>query len=102
MALIPANWLEKARGVSDAGRELALAALALLFGLLVMPLGIWIAGNASLGPYANGGFGALLGDFLASLAQGSSASWIVLAGPYVIVQLLRLLRRTLARLAPGG
>jgi hypothetical protein len=83
-------------------RELALLALGLLIGLLAMPLLILIAGTASLGPYANGGYSALLGDFLGELAQGSLASWIVLASPYLILSLLRLLRLTLRSIAARG
>ena len=73
-----------------------------LLGLLVMPLAIWLAGLATLGPYANGGFWALLGDFLRGLAEGSLACWIVLAGPYLFITLFRLLRLALQRIVQGA
>lgn len=102
MAVIPAKWLESARGLGRPGRELALGLVALLAGALLMPLLIWIAGGVALGPYANGGYFALLGDFLRGLVTGSLACWIVLAGPYVVISLVRLLRLTLTSIAAHG
>ncbi len=98
MALVPEKWLAFARGLDPARRELAIAAACLLAGALPMPLLVWIAGTATLGPYANGAFGALLSDFFRGLGSGSLAAWIVLAGPYALVAVLRLLRATLARI----
>jgi Oxidoreductase family, NAD-binding Rossmann fold len=66
---------------------------------LLMPLLVWVAGTVALGPYANGGFGALLGDFLRGLADGSLACWLVLAGPYLVLSLVRLLRLALQGIA---
>ena len=73
-------------------RELLTLALCLALGLTVMPLLIWIAGKAELGPYGNGGLGALLGDYYSALATGSLAFWLVVLGPYAAVWLLRGLR----------
>jgi len=71
----------------------------MVLGVLLMPLLVWVAGMVALGAYANGGFGALLGDFLRGLAEGSLACWLVLAGPYLVLSLVRLLRRTLQGIA---
>jgi len=73
-------------------RELLTLALCLALGLTIMPLLIWIAGKAELGPYGNGGLGALLGDYYSALATGSLAFWLVALGPYAAVWLLRGLR----------
>ena len=78
-------------------RELLTLALCLALGLTVMPLLIWIAGKAELGPYGNGGLGALLGDYYSALATGSLAFWLVVLGPYAAVWLLRGLRFWFAR-----
>lgn len=102
MAVIPAKWLEAVRGLDRPGRELALGGVALLAGALLMPLLVWIAGGIALGPYANGGYFALLADFFRGLVDGSLACWILLAGPYVVLSLLRLLRATLATIAARG
>ena len=97
MAVVPAKWLAAARALDPTRRELAIAAVALLLGALLMPMLVWLAGSVALGPYANGGFGALLADFFRGLATGSLACWVVLAGPYVLIAIVRLLRRTLAQ-----
>ena len=76
-------------------RELLLAAICLLVGLLVMPCLIFALGRASLGPYEHGGVFALWRDFLIGLAHGSQAFWFVALAPYLLVCLLRLLRRLL-------
>ena len=73
-------------------RELLTLALCLALGLTIMPLLIWIAGKTELGPYGNGGLGALLGDYYSALATGSLAFWLVALGPYAAVWLLRGLR----------
>jgi hypothetical protein len=96
MAGVTEKWLSGVRDMGGARRELAIALAGLLLGALVMPLLVWAAGMLALGPYGNGGLGALFADFFRGLATGSSACWIVLAGPYLVISLVRLLRRTLA------
>lgn len=93
------------RSLSRLQRELIVLGAALLFGVLLMPLLIWVAGNRVLGPYTHGqnphaGPGALLGDFLTALAHGSVVFWAVALGPAAFLLLLRLLvwgRRALPR-----
>jgi hypothetical protein len=81
-----------------ARRELIILAAALLWGLVPMPLLIWVAGNRVLGPYAHGqnthaGPFALLADFFVGLAHGSAVFWAVALGPAVLLVLLRLFLR---------
>ena len=45
-----ASLLARLRSLSRAQRELILFGAALLFGVLLMPLLIWVAGNRVLGP----------------------------------------------------
>lgn len=78
-----------------ARRELAVALGTLLFGILGMPLLVWVAGNRYLGGYTHGsnpraGPIDLLGDFLAGLVSGSAVFWGVALGPLALVLLLRL------------
>lgn len=76
-------------------RELLLAGLCLILGMLVMPCLIFVAGRASLGPYEHGGAFALWRDFLLGLAHGSEAFWFVALFPYLLFCVLRLLHRLL-------
>jgi hypothetical protein len=78
-----------------ARRELLILAAALLWGLIVMPLLIWLAGSRVLGPYTHGqnthaGPFSLLADFFVGLANGSAVFWVVALGPAVLLVLLRL------------
>jgi ABC-type uncharacterized transport system permease subunit len=70
-------------------RELLLLAIAVLAGLLLMPLIIWLFGRASLGSYANGGPAALLTDFFRGLAHGELPFWVVVIGPYIFMSMAR-------------
>jgi hypothetical protein len=88
-----------------ARRELLILAAALLWGLVAMPLLIWVAGSRVLGPYTQGqnthaGPFALLTDFFIGLAHGSAVFWVVALGPVALLVLLRLLVK-LARAVPA-
>ena len=83
-----------------ARREAIILGAALLFGLLLMPLLIWMVGNRVLGPYTHGqnthaGPFVLLADFFLGLAHGSAVFWSVALGPLVLVVLVRLFVRAL-------
>ena len=64
--------------------------LALVFGLLLLPLAIWCIGRVTLGAYARGGPFSLYADYFRGLVHGDSTFWVVLIGPYVAWLLLRL------------
>ena len=89
--------------LSRTRRELIFLAVALLFGLVAMPLLIWVAGNRVLGPYTHGqnphaGPLALLADFFVGLVHGSAVFWVVALGPAALLVLLRLLVRAVRAL----
>jgi len=97
--------------LSRARRELIILGAALLFGLVAMPLLIWVVGSHVLGPYTHGqnthaGPSALLADFFVGLGHGSAVFWSVALGPVALVVLLRLFARAVralpsARPGPG-
>jgi hypothetical protein len=72
-------------------RELLIGGGAILVGLLVAPLLIFMLGHASLGPYAHGGAARLLADYFAGLGRGAPVFWALALGPYVMTLLVRLL-----------
>jgi hypothetical protein len=87
-------------------RELVIYGVALLCGLLGMPLLVWFAGNRVLGPYTHAqnlhaGPFALLGDFLLGLVHGSAVFWAVALGPAVLLLLVRVMVR-LIRAIPSA
>src|ERR1700748_3180594 len=76
-------------------RELLVLGVALLCGLVLVPLAIWMVGNRILGPYTHGvepagGPMRLLGDFFDGLAHGSVIFWCVGLGPYLLISVARL------------
>ncbi len=77
-------------------RELLLLGGALAFGLLVIPLLIWVVGHWTLGPYTHGdsgpGYGpvVLLTDYFSGLLRGSAGYWIVALGPVLLLCAVRL------------
>ena len=71
-------------------REARLLAGSILFAAVVLPFIVWLTGRALLGPYANGGMFAILGDFFTLLYAGSVAAWILLFAPYAVLCALRL------------
>ena len=73
-------------------------ALALLFGLLVMPALIYLPGYFVLRPYANGGIFALYLDYYKGLVELRPSCWIALAGPFVFLSLFRIFRLILRKL----
>jgi hypothetical protein len=87
---------ERYGGLPLSLRVLILYGAAVLFGVLIVPLLLWVAGNRILGPYTQGqnlhaGPLALLQDFLVGLGHGSAVFWAVALGPAVFLLLLRLL-----------
>lgn len=69
--------------------ELIFGGCALLAGLFVMPIFIYLTGVLMLGPYEAGGFGAFLKQIFVGLGQGSVPIWLMVLGPYVILNLFR-------------
>jgi hypothetical protein len=103
----PRGPLARLRELSGAQRALLLYALALLVGVLIVPLLVWVVGNRVLGPYTQGqnthaGALALLQDFFVGLAHGSAVFWAVALGPLLIVLLLQLFLRGLRALPREG
>ena len=72
--------------------------LALLVGLLVMPVLIYIAGRYTLKAYANGGLFALYFDYFKGLVQLRPSFWIVAVGPFVFLTLFRIFRFVLRKI----
>lgn len=80
---------------------------ALLFGLIGVPLLIWVGGNRVLGPYVHGqnlhaGALALLQDFFLGLLHGSAVFWAVALGPAALLLLVRLFIALVRRVPPVG
>lgn len=83
-AASPPNWR----------REVAITALAVGFGLLVVPFAIYLVGERLLASYAtDAGAMALAERIWLDLLALRWPAWILVLSPYVIVQLMRGVRR---------
>jgi hypothetical protein len=83
-------------------REILLTVIALACGLLLMPVLIFYGGSSLLGRYEGASVQHMFQSLYVGLRTGSSASWIVLLGPYglyLVFRALRLWWRASAKLA---
>ncbi len=77
-------------------RELRYALLGLGGGVLLLPALVYLAGAATLGPY-EGGVTLFLGKLYGDVAHLSPGALVLVCGPYLLLQLLRLVSRPLRR-----
>ncbi len=88
-------------------RELLLLGAAFAFGLLILPLLIWLAGHFTLGPYTHGdsgpGYGplSLYGNYFTELARGQLVYWVAALGPVLLLLILRLWLALLRMMSRG-
>jgi hypothetical protein len=78
--------------------ELLLGSALLAAGLFVVPAGVYLVGQALLGPYgdtvagsAAAGIGTFYADFFGDLASVSGRAWALALGPLLLVSWIRLL-----------
>jgi hypothetical protein len=90
------------RKQSGFSQELTALVLAAVFGLVALPLLIWLGGHLVLGEYIRnpmtgqtGGPLALWMDYLEALAEGSPGYWVAAGGLYGTYLILKILRRLL-------
>jgi hypothetical protein len=75
-------------------RETAIAAGMLAFGLLALPFAIYLVGQRLLGEYAEGaGALALAESIWLDLLALRLPAWLLVLSPYLLVQLVRAVRR---------
>jgi hypothetical protein len=72
-------------------REILILTIALLCGIVILPLAIFLVGSRTLGTYAGGDLRGFMTNFFTGLGQGTFAFWTVALGPYVLTVLLRVL-----------
>lgn len=73
--------------------EAAIALALLSFGVLVLPLAVYLVGVQVVGPYSEGeGMLDLATDVWTALGRREIAAWILVLAPYLVVQLARLTR----------
>jgi hypothetical protein len=77
--MTPLNWK----------REVAIAAAGLSFGLLALPFAIYLVGQAMFGEFGGSGPMALAENIWTDALALAPGAWVLVLGPYVVVQLVR-------------
>lgn len=77
-------------GAAAGRRELRYLLLLVGFGALVLPFLVYLAGALTLGPY-DGGLGAFLKELYGGFLTLSPGAAVLLLGPYVLFQAVRVL-----------
>lgn len=65
-------------------------ALAIV-GIALLPLAIFLVGDAVFGSYGGDGFGNFFESLLAKLGRADRFAWLLVLSPYIILQLLRIM-----------
>ncbi len=72
-------------------KEVALLTGLLFFGIVLMPIAIYMIGQAVFGSYGGHGYGDFFGTLSAKLRTGDLVAWFLVASPYLGWQCLRLM-----------
>lgn len=79
-------------------REGLILAAAGGFGLLLFPALVYLVGQLLLGEYRpDGGMGRFYADLFAALGSAGPWAWLLVLGPWLLVQVLRVLVAPLRR-----
>ena len=83
--------------MSTSNKWLAWLLAAVLAGVVGLPIAVYFTGASVLGPYANGGLGQFMVDFLADLLRLRGPAVALALGPAVILALGFLLVSAIRR-----
>lgn len=72
-------------------KELLLLSLLLFFGLVLMPIAIYVVGDAIFGEYGGHGYGAFFKTLSGKLRSGDGVAWFLVLSPYLVWQVFRLM-----------
>ena len=71
-------------------REAALFLMLLFFGLVILPVGIYLVGGQVFGNYGGHGFGDFFRALSSKIRNGETVAWFLVLSPYLGWQILRL------------
>lgn len=70
-------------------RELVFDVGLLLFGVLLLPVAVFLVGQLVFGPYEGSGYGEFYSALLGRLVGGDFAAWFLVLSPLLVVLGLR-------------
>ena len=71
-------------------RELALLLGLLFVGMVLLPIAVFVVGQAIFGDYGGGGYGRFFADLSGRIRAGDVTAWFLVLSPYLGWQTLRL------------
>jgi hypothetical protein len=71
-------------------REAALFLGLLFFGIVLLPIAIYLVGGEVFGEYGGQGFGSFFGALSGRIRAGETVAWFLVLSPYLGWQVLRL------------
>lgn len=72
-------------------KEVGLFVGLLFFGLVLMPVVVFLIGESLFGTYAGSGYGGFFGMISEKIRNGDRVAWFLVLAPYLIWQILRLM-----------
>jgi hypothetical protein len=72
-------------------RETALLLGFLFLGLVLLPVAIYLVGQAIFGDYGGGNYGHFFSDLSSRIRAGDASAWFLVLSPYLGWQTLRLI-----------
>ena len=72
-------------------RELALLLGFLFIGLVLLPVAVYVVGQAIFGDYGGGSYGHFFAELSGRVRSGDAAAWFLVLSPYLGWQMLRLI-----------
>jgi hypothetical protein len=93
------SWFSRLNAGSRREREWRWFRLLAGFGLLGLPLCVFIAGRVTLGAYEGSGLFSFLGTFYLDLLKLKFTAWGLLLGPWLLFQTVRYASRPARRLS---
>ncbi len=79
-------------------KEVGLLAILLFFGLVLMPVGIFLIGQSLFGSYGGKGYAEFFGTISEKIRTGDRVAWFLVLAPYLVWQSLRLMATAWRRL----
>lgn len=72
-------------------KELLLLSVLLFFGIVLMPIAIYVVGDAIFGAYGGHGYGDFFATLSGKLRHGDGVAWFLVGAPYLVWQVFRLM-----------
>ena len=73
-------------------RETALFVTLFFAGFVLLPVAIWLVGDALFGDYGGAGYQGFFSLLSAKIRDGDGVAWFLVLSPYLGVSVLRLVR----------